>query len=270
MSAMTVEQPQIVSHAEWVKERVVLLAREKQLTREREEVARQRRRLPWVRVEKEYVFEGYDGPVSFAELFNGRSQLIVYHFMYTPGWVYGCRSCSLVADHFDGSLPHLAARDVTLVAVSRAPFTDFDPFRQRMGWRFEWVSSHSSDFNYDFNVAFTPERIASGEASYNFDPIPPDARLPLEDLPGLSVFHRNTAGEIFHTYSTYARGLEPLVGVYNWLDLVPKGRDEDDLAFPMAWLRHHDDYAGYVLDPTAGYHVPPSCCCSPRIESPNA
>lgn len=265
MSSQTIEQPRVVSRDEWLKERVALLAREKQLTRDREELARQRRRLPWIRLDKEYVFEGYEGAVSLGELFNGRSQLIVYHFMFTPGWEYGCRSCSLMADHFDGSLPHLAARDVTLAAVSRAPFTDFDPFRQRMGWGFEWVSSHSSEFSYDYGVAFNPELIRSGAASYNFEPIPTDARLPLDDLPGLSVFHRGADGEIFHTYSAYARGLEPLIGVYNWLDLVPKGRDEEGLAFPMAWLRHHDDYADYVLDPTAGYQVPPTrhSCCGP-------
>ena len=210
MSSQTIEQPRVVSRDEWLKERVALLAREKQLTRDREELARQRRRLPWIRLDKEYVFEGYEGAVSLGELFNGRSQLIVYHFMFTPGWEYGCRSCSLMADHFDGSLPHLAARDVTLAAVSRAPFTDFDPFRQRMGWGFEWVSSHSSEFSYDYGVAFNPELIRSGAASYNFEPIPTDARLPLDDLPGLSVFHRGADGEIFHTYSAYARGLEPL------------------------------------------------------------
>ncbi|HEU5049536.1 MAG TPA: thioredoxin family protein [Gemmatimonadales bacterium] len=248
--------PRIVSYAAWVEERKALLAEEKELTRRRDELARRRRELPWVKIEKEYWFDGPNGRESLGDLFAGRSQLIVYHFMFAPGWEEGCPACSLMGDHIDGSVPHLAARDVTLLAVSRAPLAELAPFRQRMGWRFKWVSSSGSDFNYDRAVAVTPEMIGSGTATYNFRPIPPDAPTTLLDLPGVSVFYRNEEGEIFLTYSVYARGLEPMLGVYNWLDLVPDGRDEEGLPFPMVWLRHHDRYdPGCEVDPDEGYPV---------------
>lgn len=255
----TIEYPRVVSRSEWLAARTALLEREKQLTRERDDLARRRRELPWVKVDKDYRFEGAEGPVSLGDLFAGRSQLIVYHFMYTPGWEHGCPSCSFGSDHFDAALPHLAARDVTLVAVSRAPYADFAPFKRRMGWRFNWVSASGSEFSFDYHASFTPELVASGTAAYNFMPIPENAMLGLMDLPGISVFYRNEEGEIFHTYSCYARGIEPVIGTYSWLDLVPKGRDEDGLAYPMAWVRHHDRYdESYAVDPKAGYPMPPT------------
>ncbi len=181
-----------------------------------------------------------------ADLFAGRSQLIVYHFMFAPGWEEGCKSCSYLADHFDGAAVHLAQRDVTFVVVSRAPLAEIQAFQQRMGWRFKWVSSFGSDFNRDFHVSFTQDELAQGEVDYNYERAP----FPVEEAPGLSVFYRDAAGTVFHTYSAYARGLDILVGAYNFLDLVPKGRDEDGLSFTMDWVRHHDRYP----DDGAGHH----------------
>ncbi len=248
-------QHHVVSREEWVAAREALLAHEKELTHRRDQLSAERRRLPWVRVERGYVFDGPDGKESLAELFAGRSQLIVYHFMFGPGWQEGCKSCSYLADHFDGSLVHLAQRDVTLVVVSRAPLAEIDAFRRRMGWRFRWVSSHGSDFNRDYHVSFTPEEMAKGEVYYNYA----KEKFPVEEAPGASVFYKNEAGEIFHTYSAYARGLDILVGAYNFLDLVPKGRDEDGLDFTMEWVKHHDRYddAHAIL---AGAIAESSCC----------
>jgi predicted dithiol-disulfide oxidoreductase (DUF899 family) len=260
MTTSRIEHSRVASRADWLAARTALLRREKELTRQRDEVARERRELPWVQVEKDYTFDGPSGRESLGDLFGGRSQLIVYHFMFTPGWEEGCPSCSFLADHFDGSLVHLAHRDVTLVAVSRAPLEDIEAFKRRMGWSFKWVSSYGSDFNFDYHVSFTPEQVAAGEARYNYAPY----QAPLQDLPGTSVFYRDEGGDIYHTYSSYERGLDLLVGTYNWLDLVPKGRDEDGLAFSMAWVRHHDRYDnGYVVDPTAGYTPPATrdACC---------
>jgi predicted dithiol-disulfide oxidoreductase (DUF899 family) len=262
MTTGPVAHRQVVSRAEWLSARTALLSREKQLTRQRDEVSRQRRELPWTKVEKDYVFDAPDGPVPLAGLFGGRSQLVVYHFMFAPGWEAGCPSCSLVADHFDGAVVHLAQRDVTLLAVSRAPLAEIEVFRRRMGWRFGWVSSNGSDFNFDYGVSFRQEQIAAGEASYNYAPF--DA--PLEELQGISVFYQDASGDVYHTYSSYARGVDPVVGAYHWLDLVPKGRDEDGLAFAMAWVRHHDRYdESYAVDPEATYAPPAkrgSCCHS--------
>lgn len=244
----------IVSREEWVKARKRLLEQEKELTRRRDAVNAERRKLPWVEVEKLYAFEGLDGPAVLADLFQGRSQLIVYHFMFGPDWSAGCPSCSLIADGMDGARPHLAARDVTLAVVSRAPFARIAPFKKRMGWRFPWYSSFGSDFNFDFHVSFTPEEIASGTAEYNF------ARtgFPIEEGPGLSVFYRQNTGEIYHTYSTYARGGEPFIVPYHYLDIAPKGRNEESLAFSMAWVRLHDRYGpDYFVDPMAQYAPPP-------------
>jgi predicted dithiol-disulfide oxidoreductase (DUF899 family) len=228
----------IVSPQEWVLARKQLLEKEKELTRMRDELSRRRRELPWEKVEKRYVFEGPDGQESLADLFDGRSQLAVYHFMLGPDWPEGCPSCSMAADHFDRSRVHLAQRDVTLVAVSRAGVEKIEAFRKRMGWSFQWVSSAGNGFNRDYRVSFTPDEMAAGKVHYNYGL----QAFPSEEAPGLSLFARNAAGEVFHTYSAYARGLEDLLGVYTVLDFAPKGRDEADLPHPMAWVRHHDRY----------------------------
>jgi predicted dithiol-disulfide oxidoreductase (DUF899 family) len=214
-----------------------LLTREKELTRLRDEVSRQRRELPRVEIEKEYVFNGTDGKETLADLFDGRSQLLVYHFMFGPEWEEGCKSCSFLADHFDGAIVHLAQRDVTFVVVSRAPLRELEAFQKRMGWRFKWVSSNGNDFNFDYHVSFTKDEEAKGKVYYNYE----TAEFLSDELPGLSVFYKDEEGGIFHTYSGYARGLDLLVGTYNFLDLVPKGRDEDPDS-TMSWVRHHDRY----------------------------
>jgi predicted dithiol-disulfide oxidoreductase (DUF899 family) len=230
------ETPQVVSHERWLEARRELLAAEKELTHQRDALTRRRQALPWERVEKDYVFDTPAGKRTLAELFEGRRQLVVQHFMFGPGWEEGCPSCSFMADHTDGMTIHLEHRDVTFVAVSRAPLDEIERFRRRMGWRFGWVSSHDTDFNFDFQVSFTPEEEARGEVVYNY------ARQPFEseELPGISVFTKNDAGEVFHTYSTYRRGVEAMMGTYNLLDLTPKGRDDWDA--PMEWVRHHDRY----------------------------
>ena len=252
---------EVVSPNEWIASRKELLRKEKEFTRLRDELSRQRRELPWEKVEKQYVFDGPSGKETLAGLFDGRSQLIVYHFMFGPGWEAGCPSCSYLADHFDGSLVHLANRDVTLVAVSRAPLAQIEAFKKRMGWRFKWVSSYENDFNRDYHVSFSKEETSVGEVSYNYDQV----EFRSEEAPGASVYHKSAAGDVFHTYSTYARGLDILVGAYNFLDLAPKGRDEDGLASTMSWVRHHDRYAeGYFVDPKAQYVRPKSSessCC---------
>jgi predicted dithiol-disulfide oxidoreductase (DUF899 family) len=230
----------------WLEARRDLIAAEKDLTRRSDEVARLRRQLPWVRVEKNYVFEGPDGPVTLADLFEGRTQLIVQQFMLAPGWEEGCKSCSFMADHTDGMTIHLAHRDVTMVAISRAPLAEIERFRQRMGWQFMWVSSYGSDFNYDFGVSFTPEQMAEGKIDYNFGEWPQLG----EEWPGVSVFYKDDAGDVSHTYSTYGRGVEVMMGTYRLLDLTPKGRDEQP-GRNMAWVRHHDRYETQ-LKKTAG------------------
>jgi predicted dithiol-disulfide oxidoreductase (DUF899 family) len=231
-------QREIVSQEAWLAARRAHLAKEKEFTRLRDELSAERRALPWTRVEKRYAFEGPDGTQMLAELFDGRSQLIVYHFMFGPGWEQGCPSCSFLADHIDGTLIHLAHRDVTLVAVSRAPLPEIETFRKRMGWRFKWLSSFGSDFNADFHVSFGADELARGEVYYNYGM----TSFPSEEGPGASVFYKDPDGAIFHTYSAYARGLDILVGTYNSLDLAPKGRDEAALPSTMAWVRHHDRY----------------------------
>jgi predicted dithiol-disulfide oxidoreductase (DUF899 family) len=226
-----------VSRNEWIEIRKQLLEREKELTRLQDKLSLERRQLPWLKVEKNYVFDGPKGKETLADLFDGRSQLFVYHFMFGPDWEEGCPSCSMVADHMDGSVAHLAQRDVTLAAVSRAPLSKIEAFKMRMGWRFKWVSSYNNDFNHDYRVSFTKDEIAKGKY-YNHG----TSEFPSEEAHGTSVFYKDEAGEVFHTYSSYARGPEPLLGVYSYLDLVPKGRDEDAFPFPMAWVRHHDRY----------------------------
>jgi predicted dithiol-disulfide oxidoreductase (DUF899 family) len=228
----------VVSREEWTAARKALLAREKESTRLHDQLSAERRKLPWVKVEKDYSFDTPTGRKSLAELFDGRSQLVIYHFMFGPDWQEGCPSCSFVSDHLDGARTHLAARDVTLTMVSRAPLAKIEAFKKRMGWRFNWASSHGTSFNHDFGVTFTPEEIARGKVDYNYTL----QEFPSAEAPGLSVFYKDPSGSIYHTYSTYGRGLDILVGTYVVLDMVPKGRDEDQLAFSMAWVRHHDRY----------------------------
>ena len=227
----------VVSKEEWLVARKDLLTREKELTRLRDEVSRHRRALPWVKVDKEYVFDGPHGKETLADLFAGRSQLMVYHFMLGLGWEEGCKSCSYLADHFDGANWHLPHRDVTFVVISRAPPSEIEPYKKRLGWRFKWVSSHGSDFNFDYHVSATETEKAKGKMYYNYQ----IQDWVTDEMPGLSVFYRDESGDVFHTYSTYARGLDILVGAYNFLDLVPKGRDENPDS-TMDWVRRHDEY----------------------------
>jgi len=213
------EQSKVVSPVDWLAARKDLLKKEKEFTRLRDELSRQRRELPWEKVEKAYVFDGPKGKETLGDLFGSRSQLIVYHFMLGPDWKEGCPSCSFISDHIDGSVVHLAARDVRLVVVSRAPLAQIEAFQKRMGWRFHWVSSNGIDFNYDYQVSMTKEELSKGEVYYNYTM----QKFPSEERPGTSVFYKDAAGNIFHTYSSYGRGLDILIGAYNWLDLTPKG-----------------------------------------------
>lgn len=230
--------PAIVSHDAWVAARKALLEKEKELTRLRDAVSSQRRELPWEKVETAYAFDGPDGRESLTDLFDGRSQLIVYHFMYGPDWTEGCKSCSFLADHFNPAIVHLNQRDVTMVAASNAPLDKLEAFRKRMGWTFKWVSSLGSDFNRDYQVTFSQEEIDSGTACYNYK----SQGFPSTEAPGASVFYRDKDGDVFHTYSVYQRGLDMFITAYHYLDIVPKGRDEGDLSFTMEWLRLHDEY----------------------------
>jgi predicted dithiol-disulfide oxidoreductase (DUF899 family) len=236
---MEVTMPhKIVSQDEWIAARKKHLAAEKAFTKARDELSRQRRELPWVKVDKRYEFDTPSGKQTLSDLFGRHSQLIVYHFMFGPGWEQGCPSCSFLADHFDGMVIHLAQRDVSFVVVSRGPLAQIEAFKRRMGWRFPWVSSYESDFNYDFHVSFTAAERENGNAYYNYT----NGGFPSEEGPGASVFYKDADGSIFHTYSSYGRGLDILIGTYNFLDIAPKGRDEDSLPWSMAWVRHHDRY----------------------------
>ncbi len=228
----------VVSQDDWLRARTQLLTEEKEFTRLRDRLSQRRRDLPWVKVDKPYVFDGPDGPETLAELFEGRRQLIVYHFMFDPEWEAGCRGCSFWADNFNGITVHLNQRDATFIAVSRAPLAKLQAFRQRMGWSFNWVSSMSNDFNFDFNVSFTPDVLATGEIFYNFD----RREMSASELPGISVFYRDDDGGVFRTYSCYARGLDMLNGAYHYLDLLPRGRDEGPQHPKMTWVRLHDEY----------------------------
>jgi predicted dithiol-disulfide oxidoreductase (DUF899 family) len=230
----------VVSNAEWLDARKAFLAKEKELTRMRDELSRQRMELPWERVEKNYIFDGPNGKETLADLFGGKSQLLIYHFMFGPGWEQGCQSCSLISDNIDGSLVHLAERDVTLMAVSRATVPEIEAFKKRMGWKFKWVSSNANDFNWDYHVSFSQEDTEKGTMYYNYEVSP----FPSSEGPGLSAFYKDENGDVFHTYSTYARGGDILINTYNYLDLAPKGRNEAGLSYPMAWVRHHDRYEG--------------------------
>jgi predicted dithiol-disulfide oxidoreductase (DUF899 family) len=236
---------EVVSRGQWLAARKALLAEEKAHTRRHDELARKRRELPWVKVETNYVFDTPAGPRTLADLFEGRSQLVVYHFMLGPGWPEGCPSCSMAADGFDAKALHLAQRDVTFVAVSRAPLAEIESFKRRMGWRFTWASSHRNTFNHDYRVSFTKDEIAAGDAAYNDESM----NVPVEEAPGASVFFKDPGGTVYHTYSAYGRGLEPLLGAYVLLDIVPKRRDEEGLKQPMAWVRHHDRYESAAASP---------------------
>jgi predicted dithiol-disulfide oxidoreductase (DUF899 family) len=251
MSTETKHVPSIASREEWLRARQDLLTQEKELTRHYDAVAAARRALPWVRIEKEYVFDTVDGRKTLSELFDRRSQLIVRHFMFGPDWKEGCVGCSFASDHVGGALAHLQHHDVTYVAVSRAPLDRIESFRKRMGWVFPWVSSLASDFNSDFHVSFSEEELAKGEVFYNYRMTPAS----IADLSGVSVFYKDAGGQIFHTYSTYARGDEGGDTTYFYLDLTPEGRNETGRGNLGDWVRHHDRYDadGYV-DPDGRYH----------------
>lgn len=239
MNAVQIENPKVVSPAEWLAARKELLVKEKQLTRQRDEVDRERRALPWVKVEKTYTFQGPDGPRTLADLFDGRSQLIVSHFMFGPGWKEGCVGCSFRSDHVDGALTHLEHHDVSLVTISRAPLSEIEAFKRRMGWRFRWLSSYGSDFNYDYRVSFTKEQVEAGSGGYNYG----SSGWLAEEMSGLSIFYKDHESSVFHTYSTFGRGDEMVDTTYMYLDLTPKGRNENGPHFNLGdWVRHHDRY----------------------------
>jgi len=228
----------IVSREEWIEARKALMAREKELTQARDALSEERRNLPWVKVDKNYVFDGPHGKVTLGDLFKDKPQLVVQHVMFAPDWDAACKSCSFWADGFERMVPHLAARDTTMAAVSLAPVDKLEAFKKRMGWTFDWVSSGNNDFNYDYAVSFTPEQIAAGIAKYNYG----TTRLYGPELPGISVFYRDETGAVFHTYSTFARGLDMMNAAYHYLDLTPLGRHEEGLPYPMDWVRLRDQY----------------------------
>jgi predicted dithiol-disulfide oxidoreductase (DUF899 family) len=249
MTTTTLERPRIATPAEWLVASKALLKKEKELTRQKDALSAERRALPWVRVETNYIFDAPGGKKSLAELFDGRSQLAVYHFMFGPDWAEGCPSCSMIADSIGDTPVHLAQRDVTFTAVSRARLPQIEVFKQRMGWRFPWVSSYDTSFNRDFRVSFTKEELAAGHC-YNFG----TSGFPSDEAPGLSFFAKDESGTVYHTYSSFGRGVEELVGAYNVLDRAPMGRHEEGLPFPMAWVRHHDRYAdGRLADADRPY-----------------
>jgi predicted dithiol-disulfide oxidoreductase (DUF899 family) len=261
MTTSTIVRPKVVSRAEWLAARRQLLAREKELTKARDELSRQRRELPWVKVEKPYAFDGPNGKETLADLFGGRSQLLIKHFMFGPGWKEGCVGCSFEVDHIGGALAHLQNHDVTYVAVSRAPLQEIEAFKQRMGWSFKWVSSFGSDFNYDYHVSFNQDDLSRGKVYYNFEM----CDIQMEELAGRSVFYKDESGDVFHTYSAYGRGAEELLSTYVVLDLTPKGRNETGPNYNLTdWVRHHDRYgAGGFVDATGRYRAPEtsdSCC----------
>lgn len=228
----------VVSREEWLAARRALLVKEKNFTRVRDELSRERRELPWTRVEKSYTFDGRNGKESLDNLFGACGQLIVYHFMFGTDWAEGCPSCSFWADNFNGIGIHLRHRDIQLVAISKGPIEKLEAYKKRLGWQFKWVSSAGNDFNHDYRVSFTPDEMNAGQVDYNFA----QRSFPSNEAPGISVFYKNKQGDIFHTYSCYARGLDMLNGAYHYMDLTPKDRDESQLPFTMAWLRRHDQY----------------------------
>jgi predicted dithiol-disulfide oxidoreductase (DUF899 family) len=228
----------VASAKEALKARMAFLAKEKKFTKEKDRLARARRGLPWVEVEKDYIFEGPGGPVKLADLFGKKSQLVVYHFMFAPEWEQGCPHCSFWGDHYSGPAMHLPQRDVSFTAISRAPIEKIEAFKKRMGWTFPWVSSGGSDFNYDFHASFTEEDNQKGTSFYNYR----KGDTGSSDREGASVFYKDEGGKIYHTYSTFARGIDNLNTTYHFLELVPKGRDEEGLEFTQSWVRHHDRY----------------------------
>jgi predicted dithiol-disulfide oxidoreductase (DUF899 family) len=232
-----VKEHKVVSPTVWLAARKRLLAKEKKFSKLRDQLNRQRRELPWVKVDQEYVFDGPDGPKTLAELFGDKSQLIVYHFMFGPGWGDGCPHCSFWADHYDSVKVHLGQRDTALVVVSRAPWPEIEPFKKRMGWQFPWLSSNRNNFNFDLHVSFTPEEIRSGKIFYNYAPLAMD----IDEREGVSAFYQDKQGNIYHTYSSYARGIDLLNTTYNFLDLTAKGRDENPDQ-SQDWVRYHDQY----------------------------
>jgi predicted dithiol-disulfide oxidoreductase (DUF899 family) len=253
MAGTQAGKAKVVAPEEWLAARVELLKKEKEFTRLRDEISKQRRELPWEKVEKKYVFDGPKGKETLADLFGKQSQLIVYHFMFGPGWKEGCPSCSYIADHFAGSLPHLAARDVRLVAISRAPLVEIEAFKKRMGWEFPWYSSNGTEFNFDYHVSQSKDEMGKTEVYYNYSM----QKFPAEERPGATVFYKDATGNVFHTYSSFGRGLDMMIGAYNWLDIAPKGRDEEGLKHSMAWVRHHDKYDDlYQVDVKAEYVQP--------------
>ena len=229
----------VVAREEWLAARKELLDREKELSRLRDDLSRRRRELPWERVEKEYVFDGPGGKETLVDLFDGRNQLIVYHFMFDPDWSEGCKSCSFIADHYNPSIVHLEHRDVAMVTVSRAPLPKLEAFKKRMGWSFKWVSSFGSDFNWDYHVSFRPEDVEKGRVYYNYAV----RSFPAAEGPGISVFRKDETGTVFHTYSSFARGLDMFITAYHLLDIVPKGRDEEGMRGGMGWVQRRDEYA---------------------------
>lgn len=237
-TATGVTEHKVVSQSEWVAARTQLLAKEKEFTRLRDQLSQQRRDLPWVKVDKKYAFDSPKGKETLAELFEGRSQLVIYHFMFGPGWKEGCPSCSYWADNFNGIIVHLNHRDATMLAVSHAPLEELQAFRKRMNWGFKWVSSFNTDFNYDFQVSARPEELKKGTIYYNYRQLEPFS----SEMPGISVFYKDEDGAVYHTYSCYSRGLDMMNTAYHYLDLLPKGRDEAGLEFGMAWVRYHDKY----------------------------
>ena len=236
--AYDVRNHEIVSGEDWTRARTALLVKEKEFTKARDAISQARRDLPWERVEKSYVFDGPDGKKTLAELFGDRSQLIVYHFMFDPSWDEGCKSCSFWADNFNGIPPHLRARDIAFVAISRAPLEKIEAYRKRMGWSFTWLSSFGTGFNRDLGVTFTDDEVENGRAAYNYTV----QAFPDNEAPGASVFFKDADANVYHTYSAYGRGIDILNGAYNYIDLAPKGRDEGDTS--QAWVRRHDEYTG--------------------------
>ena len=232
-----VKEHKVVKPKEWLAARKQLLVKEKKFTKARDQINRERRALPWVKVEKMYVFDSLEGRVTLAELFGSKSQLIVYHFMFGPGWKEGCPHCSFWADHYDSVNFHIGQRDTTFVVVSRAPLSEIEPFKRRMGWRFRWVSSNENDFNFDFHVSFTPQELKSGKPFYNYRTV----KMNIDEREGVSAFYRDNAGQVYHTYSAYERGIDLMNTTYNFLDLTAKGRDEKP-GHAQDWVRYHDRY----------------------------
>ena len=233
------KEHKVVSPKEWLAARKTLLTKEKKFTRLRDQLNQQRRNLPWVKVDKDYVFDGPNGRETLVQLFGDKSQLIVYHFMFGPGWKEGCPHCSFWSDHYDSVNLHLGRRDTALVVISRAPLKEIKPFKKRMGWRFKWLSSNQTEFNFDFNVSFTPEQIKSGALPYNYT----EFKMKIDELQGVSSFYKDKQGDVYHTYSSYARGIDLLNTTYNFLDLTARGRDEHPNS-PQDWVRYHDEYRG--------------------------